>query len=377
MLGWFVPTNTVSRREQTWIVRLLCPSRSRNVIPLPLRLRFTGQLRQLFMFLVRPSSCASAEARPGHPGARQDGNGLRVGPRTRGQQEVPLPTGSHRATGARQSLRTLSRSEDVLFYLPVPKSRLRQLVLALVFICHSSVRGVVELLRDIFDYRISLGTVHNIVHSAVAHARRINQQYDLSTILIGLLDEIFQAGDPVFVGVDAKSTFCFLLSPEEHRDADTWGIRLLELVDRGFAPQATIADFASGLRAGHKEALHEVPCRGDVFHALYDVGPLVRYLENRAYEAIDTRTKLERKQATAERRHGRKNQSLAKKLSYARPAEAKAIALADEVALLAHWLRNDILSVAGPEYAIRRDLLDFVVAEFAPASRPVCIGSGR
>src|SRR5208337_3599357 len=93
------------------------------------------------------------------------------------------------------------------------------------------------------------------------------------------------------------------------------------------------------------------------------VGPLARYLENRAYEAIDARAKLERKQATAERRHGRKDQSLAKKLSYARPAEAKAIALADEVALLARWLRDDILSVAGPEYAIRRDLFDFVVAE--------------
>ena len=127
--------------------------------------------------------------------------------------------------------------------------------------------------------------------------------------------------------------------------------------------------------AGHQEALPEVPCRGDVFHALYDVGPLVRYLENRAYEAIDTRTKLERKQATAERRHGRKDQSLAKQLSYARPAEAKAIALADEVALLARWLRDDILSVAGPEYAIRRDLLDFVVAELRAASRPVRIGS--
>ena len=270
-----------------------------------------------------------------------------------------------------------SRPDDVLFYLPVTKAWLRQLVLALVLICHSSYRGVVELLRDLFDYRISLGTVHNIVHSPVAQAQRINEQYDLSTILIGLLDEIFQARDPVLVGVDAKSTFCFLLSPEEHRDADTWGIRLLELVDRGFAPEATIADFASGLRAGHQEALPEVPCRGDVFHALYDVGPLVRYLENRAYEAIDTRTKLERKQATAERRHGRKDQSLAKQLSYARPAEAKAIALADEVALLARWLRDDILSVAGPEYAIRRDLLDFVVAELRAASRPVRIGSGR
>src|SRR5271157_1604431 len=215
----------------------------------------------------------------------------------------------------------------------------------------------------VFDFRISLGTVHNIVHSPVAQARRINQQYDLSTIVIGLLDEIFQARDPVLVGVDAQSTFCFLLSPEEHRDADTWGVRLLELVDQGFAPKATIADFGSGLRAGHQEVLPEVPCRGDVFHALYHTGPLVRYLENRAYEAMDVCAKLERKQATTARRRGCKDQSLATKLSYARPAEAKAIVLADEVALLARWLRDDILSVAGPEYAIRRDLLDFVEAE--------------
>ena len=58
-----------------------------------------------------------------------------------------------------------------------------------------------------------------------------------------------------------------------------------------------------------------------------------------------------------------KIQGLPQKLRYARSAEAKAIALADEVALLAHWLQYDILSVAGPKYAIRRDLFDFVVAE--------------
>jgi hypothetical protein len=262
-----------------------------------------------------------------------------------------------------QAFAPTPKPDEVLFYLPVTTAWLRQLVLALVLICHSSTRGVVELLRDLFGHPISLGTVHNIVHSAVPQARRINQQYDLSRIHIGLLDEIFQAGDPVLVGVDAASTFCFLLSLEDHRDTETWGIRLLELVDRGFDPEAAIADFASGLRAGLKEALPGCPCRGDVFHALYEVGPLVSYLENRAYGAIDTRTKLEQKQATAERRHGRKDQSLTRKLSYARSAEAKAIALADEMALLARWLQDDILSVAGPEHAIRRDLFDFVVAE--------------
>ncbi len=55
----------------------------------------------------------------------------------------------------------------------------------------------------------------------------------------------------------------------------------------------------------------------------------------------------------------------------ARLAEAKAIAFADEVALLARWLRHDILSVAGPESVIRRDLFDFVVAELR-AREPAC-----
>ena len=104
---------------------------------------------------------------------------------------------------------------------------------------------------------------------------------------------------------------------------------------------------------------------------LYVVGPLVRYLENRAYETIDVRAKLERKQATAERRRGRKDPSLVQKLVSARRAEAKAIALADDVALLAGWLRHDILTVAGPEYAIRSDLFDFVVAELR-AREPAC-----
>jgi hypothetical protein len=257
-----------------------------------------------------------------------------------------------------------NRSDDVLFYMPVTKDWLQQLVLGLVLICHSSVRGVIELLQDVFDYRLSVGTVHNIVHSAVTPAQAINQQYDLSCIRVGLLDEIFQAGDPVFVGVDAESTFCFLLSPEQHCDADTWAVRLLELVDQGFAPEANVADFGGGIRAGHKEALPEVPCRGDVFHALYTIGPLVHYLEKRAYEAIDARTKLERKQPIPGRRcRARKIQGLPQKLRYARSAEAKAITLAVEVALLAQWLQYDILSVAGPKYAIRRDLLDFVVAE--------------
>jgi hypothetical protein len=250
-----------------------------------------------------------------------------------------------------------------LFWLPVTKPWLQQLVLGLTLICHSSVRGVHELLADLFAYPLSVGSIHNILQQAVANARPHNTQTDLAAVRLGAHDEIFQAGRPVLVGADVASTYCYLLSPEAHRDADTWGVRLLELCDRGFRPDATIADFAGGLRAGQAEALPDVPCRGDVFHALQTALPLVRYLENRAYDAIATRSRLESRQARTEHRQGRKDASLAGQLRYARAAETTAVALADEVAVLLGWLRQDVLAVRGPDYAERCALYDWIVAE--------------
>ena len=260
-------------------------------------------------------------------------------------------------------VRRLGHPPQFLFWLPVTKPWLRQLVLGLTLICHSSIRGVHELLADLFDYPLSVGSIHNILQRAVANARPHNTQQDLAAVRMGVHDEIFQAGRPVLVGADVASTYCYLLSPEEHRDADTWGVRLLELCDRGFRPDATIADFAGGLRAGQAEALPDVPCRGDVFHALQTALPLVRYLENRAYDAIATRSRLEGRQARTEHRQGRKDASLAGQLRYARAAETPAVTLADEVAVLLDWLRQDVLAVRGPDYAGRCALYDWIVAE--------------
>jgi hypothetical protein len=253
--------------------------------------------------------------------------------------------------------------DAVLFTLPITKDWLQQFVLGLLLICHSSLRGVTELLADLFDYPLSLGSVHNILQQAVTSARGRNGQEDLSRIRVGAHDEIFQAGQPVLVGADVASTYCYLLSLEEHRDADTWGVRLLELADRGFRPQATIADFAGGLRAAQAEVLPGVPCRGDVFHVLDEAVPLVTYLENRAYGTIAACAKLQRQQGQHERRRGRKAADVAGKLRYARPAEARAVALAEDVGLLVRWLREDILAVAGPDHATRCALYDWVVAE--------------
>jgi hypothetical protein len=61
----------------------------------------------------------------------------------------------------------------VLFYLPITKTWLWQLILGLILICHSSYRGVVELLRDVFDLPISIGTIHNRLQAALRKQPRL------------------------------------------------------------------------------------------------------------------------------------------------------------------------------------------------------------
>lgn len=265
--------------------------------------------------------------------------------------------------------------DQVLFQVPVTTQWLRQVVLGLTLICHSSYRGVLEFLRDLLDVKMSLGTVHNIMKDAVTNAGPWNQGQKLNNIEIAGLDEIFQKGRPVLVGADIASTYCFLLSLEDHRDADTWGVRLLEAQERGFAPQATVADFAPSIRAAQAETLSDATFRGDVFHALQEIVPVVTYLENRAYEVIAELEDLRQRRAKMERQ-GRRDEvgergALSRKISEKVEAEAQAVQLADDVALLTNWLRYDVLAVSGLSYADRCMLFDFILAEL-DHRQPLC-----
>jgi hypothetical protein len=243
-------------------------------------------------------------------------------------------------------------ADPVLFHLPVTRSWLRQFVLCATLVGHASLRGAQEMMQTLCDTSLSLGSLHGIVRDAIARARLLNTRQDLSAVRAAALDELFQVGDPVLAVVDIPSTYCCSLSREEHRDATTWGVRLLELCAQGFDPACVIADFAKGLRAGQEQALPGVPCKGDVFHAHQELGRVVRFLENRAYAALAQHDKLHRQaKADPARRQA------------AQREQERACALADDVATLAFWLRHDILSVAGPDVEQRRQLYDFVVDE--------------
>lgn len=253
------------------------------------------------------------------------------------------------------------QTKKVVVQLSITKSWVCRFVLAMLLIGHSSFRGVCEILKDLFNYDMSLGTVHNIVQKAIEAARIQNAGEDLSSIKVGAHDEIFQGRTPVLVGCDVESTYCYLLSTADSRDADTWGISLLEASEKGLSPNYTVADGGQGLRAGQALVWPDVPCHGDVFHALHDLGKASIYLENRAYGALASKEVAERKMMKA-KKHARGNK-LSKRLGCTRIGSEQAIALSDDVHILQRWLQHDILSVVGPDLKTREELFDFIIDE--------------
>jgi hypothetical protein len=252
---------------------------------------------------------------------------------------------------------------DVLFELVVTKAWLRQLIVALALICRGSYRGVIEFMRDLLGISISVGTVHQVLQSAAQLACAINQEQDLSAIRVGLHDEIFQGPTPVLAGVCAASTYCYLLAAVEHRDADTWGVHLLDATRQGLDPDYTIADAGQGLRAGQQAAWGDTPCHGDVFHIQHQYESLANTLSRLAKGATSRREKL---QAKIDRTgpYG-PHDELVIQLRIARQNETKAHWLARDIRTLTQWLSHDVLALAGPALATRQALFDFIVEELA------------
>src|SRR3954470_18628665 len=156
---------------------------------------------------------------------------------------------------------------------------------------------------------------------------------------------------------------CYLLAAEPHRDADTWGVHLLDAAEQGLSPAYTIADAGQGLRAGQRAAWGETPCHGDVFHIQRQCEGLANTLSRLVKGATSRRERVQAKIDRICQQHP--NDGLVAQLAPARQAEAQAIGLARDIRTLTHWLSHDVLALAGPPLATRQMLFDFIVEELA------------
>lgn len=254
------------------------------------------------------------------------------------------------------------KEEKVLFYIPVTPKWLCILVLCLLMHCKSSFRGIIKVFSDVLNFNISIGTIFNISQIAIKKSRIINEQQDLSNAKLVTNDELFHHNKPVLTGVDIPSLYCYLLSQEKQRDADTWAITLWELQKKGFDPDRVIADTADGLRNGHKIALPNTPCDADNFHITKSLVELRQFFNNRRKSAISYRKQMEDKMNKA-KEHGN-SQKYCRKLGAAKKHESQMCYLYESITTLVSWMEHDVLNKAGPNPIVRRELYDFVLDEF-------------
>ena len=251
--------------------------------------------------------------------------------------------------------------EKILFYLPVTSSWLSQFTLALALNCRASHRGIQKTFSDVFDYSISLGSIHRIVDEAKSKAAAINTQEELSPIKLAAQDELFHYNKPILTGIDIPSLYCYLLTAEVDREFDTWGTRLLDLQKQGLNPERVFGDDASALRAAHHYVYPKVPYDIDNFHIIRDLMDMRRYFRNRLKSAITHHLTMQAKVDKA--LLSEKMTTYHQQLAIAKAHEKTAKQLSESIDILVNWMQHDVLSKPGLEPQSRYELFDFVLAE--------------
>ncbi len=253
-------------------------------------------------------------------------------------------------------------NDNVLFYLPVTKTWIAQLILCLMLYGRVSFRGIQQVLKDIFDYDISVGGIHNIANCAKSSAALINANQDLSSVKLVAHNEIFHHNKPILAGVDIHSLYCYLLSDEDQRDTDTWAIHLLDLQQQGFKPERVIGDDGNGLRSAHKMIFPDIPFDYDNFHLSKLLMETRRYFRNCYKSSITSLAIIESQMEKAKMKGSSSQYSRA--LGEARKHVKNMAHLSQTVDTLVSWIEHDVLNKTGPTLSVRKELYDFIVDEF-------------
>lgn len=247
------------------------------------------------------------------------------------------------------------------------KRFIEKVVICLILLCHSPFRGIKEFLEIIFDYKISLGGISNIVARASELAKSFNESQDLRKIKEGALDEIFSNSIPALVGVDLKSSFIFLLEEGQGRSGDDWGLALLEKQEnQGLALDFTVMDQATGLYKGVREIYPQASIGSDIFHTIREIFKVLHRLESKAYKSIKEVYKVEDEYLKAllksqGQKYGRKYKSALKEMG-------EKIALYDDFCILIQWFYESI-DIYSTSYEDRIWIYDYIVEEIEERSK--------
>ena len=171
--------------------------------------------------------------------------------------------------------------------LRVDKRHLDRAIVTLRVVGNVSLEGIQRCLEEVLGTRRSIGSLSEVIVRAQKEAVAFQRQLVYEGTGTGLLDELFLHRTPLLVVVEPHSTALLLLAQEEHRDGDTWGVRLLETEEQGFSFTRVVSDQAQGIAAGvHAAFGEEMPHQLDLGHLFGQIARLDAELERTAYKTI-------------------------------------------------------------------------------------------
>lgn len=240
----------------------------------------------------------------------------------------------------------------------INKETIKRIIISCAVECKGSIEDIQAHLENIYDIHISEGSISNILTEVAEKAKVFNDSISLDTIKIGVSDEIFQAGDPVLVGVDPLSTYVYLMNRSEKRDSVSWWMAYCEKQEnQELNLEESITDGGLGMKKGIKEVYENIHEQYDIFHMLMKFTKAANIYENKVYALINTEYNFQKK--------------LLKKKPKVTPEEyAKAclkssitIEKYDVLKILIKWIK-ELLNFGGYSYKDKSELIDFILEEF-------------
>jgi len=239
---------------------------------------------------------------------------------------------------------------------------IKRAILILALYCRSPLEGIQCAFEHMFQMKVSIGYISGVINEAAERAQAFDDSVSLEGIHQGANDEIFQCGIPVLTGIDAESSYIYLLDEAGDRTGETWEIYLSDRKDHGLELSASLNDGAAGLKAGVLKVYPDINIQLDVFHASYEMGKEVSKVERKAYARIKDEYNLQN------RLEGKRpQQKTIDKLEEATLKTEEAIRVYDIINILYAWLK-ELLGFSGYGPDDTTTLIGYILNEMEKAA---------
>jgi len=159
--------------------------------------------------------------------------------------------------------------------LVVDRHRIERAVVSLAVDAHASNSGTQACIETMLEEHVATGRISGILkHTAMRTTQQLQALPLPDAPVYAATDELYDHGRPVLALMEDQHLGVLLASKEEEADGTTWGVRLLELQERGLRYAHLVSDQGTAMAAGFAESqvLASAAHGSDAFHFLYSFG---------------------------------------------------------------------------------------------------------